>query len=58
MRDRRHDLCPKCGGTMRRVQFSERTVRGGMWYEVMCQGCCFRMDVFKPRRSDGKPRAD
>lgn len=37
---------------MRRVHYSERTVRGGVWYEVMCQQCLYRMDEFKPRRSD------
>ena len=52
MRDRRVDRCPKCGGEMRRVHYSERTVRGGVWYEVMCQQCLYRMDEFKPRRSD------
>ena len=52
MRDRRHDLCPKCGGAMRRVQYSERTVRGGMWYEARCHNCGHVEDVFVPRRKN------
>lgn len=39
---------------MRVVDFSERTVPGGMWYEVMCTSCLFREDAFKPRRKPPK----
>lgn len=47
---KKSERCPKCGGEMRRVQYSERTTSGGVWYELMCQRCLFRMDEFKPRR--------
>lgn len=50
MRDRKRDCCPRCGDRMQTVRYSERTVPGGLWYEVMCHNCCFRMDEFKPTR--------
>jgi len=50
MRDRKRDLCPKCGGKMREVEYSQRTVPSGTWYEIVCPRCLHRADVFKPRR--------
>lgn len=43
--------CPKCGGTVRPIVGSDRTVRGGTWYEVYCRNCGYRADAFKPRRT-------
>lgn len=52
MRDRKRDLCPKCGNIMNVVDHSQRTVPGGIWYVSMCPNCLHRADVFKPRRTD------
>ena len=54
MRDRARDRCPRCGDVMQEVKNSGRTVPGGMWHEVMCHNCGFRMDEFKPRRKGVK----
>ena len=51
MRDKRSDRCPKCGGTMRVLDGRERTVPGGVWYELICPRCLYRFDEFRPRRS-------
>lgn len=48
---KRAELCPRCGGEMRPVKGSDRTVRGGMWYVKVCPNCLHRADVFVPRRS-------
>ena len=46
--------CPKCGARVRPIIGSDRTVRGGTWYEVYCQRCGYRANAFKPRRSKKK----
>lgn len=52
MRLREADRCPRCGGWMRAVPGSDRTVRGGTWYVVRCGNCGHVVwDAFKPRRS-------
>ena len=43
--------CPACGQPMRAIPGSDRTVKGGTWYELICTSCLFRMDAWKPRRS-------
>lgn len=32
------------------VRRSVQPTLGGIWYEVTCDRCLFRMDVFKPKR--------
>ena len=46
MRDRRRDLCPRCGHRMTELAESLRSVRGGMWVEVYCPNCLHRADRF------------
>ena len=46
--------CPKCGGNAYPIVGSDRTVRGGTWYEVYCYQCGYRADAFKPRRTKRK----
>jgi predicted Zn finger-like uncharacterized protein len=43
--------CPQCETRMRVLENSQRTVRGGVWYEVICPNCLLRKDAFKPRRT-------
>lgn len=45
--------CPKCGGEMRDLG-RERTVHGGVWYELRCPRCNHTADEFKPRREKRK----
>ncbi len=44
--------CPKCGDTMRLLENSQRTVPLGTWFEVICPRCRYRVDVYKPRRTN------
>lgn len=50
MRGRKADLCPKCGHELKVVDGSQRRVRGGRWYEVICPACITRFDRFEPVR--------
>lgn len=43
--------CRQCGSQLYLFPNSERTVKGGTWYEVYCPECGYRADGFKPRRS-------
>lgn len=43
--------CPRCGGSMRMVEGSDRTVKGGEWYVIRCDRCLFSMDEWRPRRT-------
>lgn len=43
--------CRQCGDQLYLFPNSERTVKGGTWYEVYCPECGYRADGFKPRRS-------
>ena len=46
--------CPKCGARVRPIVGSDRTVKGGLWYEVYCRNCGYRADRFVPRRTKRK----
>lgn len=52
MRWRRDGACPRCGTPLVLVDGSERTTRSGTFYEVRCTNCAFRMDGYRPRRSN------
>ena len=43
--------CPQCKQPLYLFPNSERTVKGGTWYEVYCETCGYRADGFTPRRS-------
>lgn len=49
MRNRKADLCPKCGARMRVIDGRDRTVPGGTWFEWACPRCLHREDEFRPR---------
>lgn len=51
MMDIRPPRCPKCDHKMRVMDGRERTVRGGVWYVLVCPRCLYTFDTFKPRRS-------
>ena len=46
--------CPQCGERLCYFPGSERTVKGGTWYEVYCAMCGYRADGFRPRRTKRK----
>lgn len=46
--------CPQCGERLCYFPGSERTVKGGTWYEVYCATCGYRADGFRPRRTKRK----
>lgn len=58
MRDRKRDLCPKCGGRFGVDPYSDRTVIGGTWYVAKCHNCGHVEDVFVPRRAKIKKQTD
>lgn len=50
MRNRKRDLCPRCGGRFAPDPFSDRTVPGGTWFIAKCSNCGHVENVFVPRR--------
>lgn len=46
--------CPQCQKPLYLFPNSERTVKGGTWYEVYCKNCGYRADAFRPRRTKRK----
>lgn len=53
MRDRKVDLCPRCGGMLRELEDNKRTVRGGVWTVLFCPRCLHVEDKFRRRRRNG-----
>lgn len=53
MRDRKIDLCPRCGGMLRELEDNKRTVRGGVWTVLFCPRCLHVEDKFRRRRRNG-----
>lgn len=54
MRDRKTDLCQRCGSKFKVLTRSARYSPTGAWRVWYCPGCGTRLNEFKPVRSKAK----